>query len=101
MTAKDIEGSIKKDPDAVLDYVINWTDWMATDDTISTSDWEITSDDEATPTLIEDSSTKVGLRTLIWLSGGTAGICYRVTNEIVTADGRTENRSFEIRVRDR
>ena len=84
-----------KDPDAVLDYGFDWSDWLADGETISTSTWTI-------PTgLTEDSETETTTATKVWLSGGTAGTDYTVSNKIVTSDGRTDERSMTIRVQER
>ena len=84
-----------KDPDAVLDYTIDWSDWLASGETISTSTWTI-------PTgLTEDSETETTTTATVWLSGGTEGTSYTITNEIVTSQSRTANRSLYIRVEER
>ena len=82
----------EKDPDAVLDYQINWATWLSTD-TISSSTWTV-------PTgITKASDTRTTTTTTIWLSGGTADTDYRLVNKIVTAGGRTEERSIWIKVR--
>ena len=48
-----------------------------------------------------DGTTRNGSTVTAWLSGGTAGQTYRVTCQIETADGRTDERSIDISVRDR
>jgi len=78
-----------KDADAVLDFTIDWEDWLGTD-TISTSTWTVASG------ITEDSSTNTTTTTTVWLSGGTAGATYTVTNRIVTLAGRTEDRDLLI-----
>jgi len=81
-----------KDADAVLDYTIDWGstgDWLGSD-TISSSTW--TADSGITI----DSSTNTTTTTTVWLSGGTAGATYTVTNRIVTVAGRTEDRDLQI-----
>lgn len=83
-----------KDPNAVLDYQIDWSDWLSSD-TISTSTWTVPDG------LTKDSDTKTTTTTTIWLSGGTAGADYTVINRIVTAGARTEERSIFIKVRQR
>jgi hypothetical protein len=83
-----------KDPDAVLDYAIDWSDWLGSD-TISTSTWTV-------PTgITEDSESETTTVATIWLSGGTAGVKYDLVNEIVTAGSRTANRTIRIDVRER
>ena len=96
-----------KDPDAVLDYVFDWapltngtagaTDWLAASETIVstviTPETGITEDSNS----ITDSSTTV----TVWLSGGTAGTDYNVACAIVTSDGREDERTITIVVRER
>jgi hypothetical protein len=83
-----------KDPHAVLDYAIDWTRWLA-GDTIATSEWLLPVG------LTKMADTKTASSSTVWLSGGTAGQSYIVTNRITTAGGRTEDRSFTIRVEER
>lgn len=84
-----------KDPDAVLDYGFDWSNWLGSD-TILTSTWFITP-----TTLIEDASGSTTTTTTIWLSSGAVDVVYIVTNRIVTAGGRTEDRSFQLIVNER
>ncbi|MGD9099824.1 MAG: hypothetical protein PVF45_05035 [Anaerolineae bacterium] len=83
-----------KDPDAKLDYVIDWSSWLGSD-TIQTSAWTVASG------LTEESNSKTDTTATVWLSGGTAGKTYRVTNHIVTVGGREDDRSFWIVVQER
>lgn len=87
-----------KDPEAILDYSVDWSEWLPEGDTLSDSDWE--ADDgitiEASP-----APTNVDGVTTVWLSGGTVGQSYGVTNHIVTSAGREDDRSITIRVRER
>lgn len=83
-----------KDPDAILDYSINWSSWLVTGDTITTSTW--TAEDGIT--IDDDSNTTTA--TTVWLSGGTVGESYSVTNHIVTEDGREDDRTITILVRE-
>ena len=86
--------TFSKDSDAVLDYAIDWSEWLGKD-TISTSTWLVPSG------LTEVTSSKTDTVTTIWLSGGTPGRAYNVTNRIATAGGRTDDRSLRIRVEQR
>ena len=83
-----------KDPDAVLDYTIDWSDWLDSD-TISTSTWTVASG------ITKDSDTNTTTTATIWLSSGTAGTQYTVINHIITAAGREDDRSIYIMVEDR
>ena len=83
-----------KDPNATLDYQINWSLWLGTD-TIVTSTWVV-------PTGITRVSDSNGTTTTtIWLSGGTVSHDYELTNRIVTAAGRTEDRTITIQLREK
>jgi hypothetical protein len=84
-----------KDPDAVLDWLFDWTPWLGIGETISTSTFIIT------PGLTKNSNTNTATTATVWLSGGAAGKPYLVTNRIVTNQGRTDDRSITIRVKDR
>lgn len=90
---------LTKDPNAVLDYGIRWTDWLVSGDSISTSTWAIDVAPDASLTI--DSSSIVDGVPTVWLSGGTAGETYVVRNRVVTADSRTDDRSIVIHVRAR
>ena len=78
-----------KDPNAVLDYTLDWSLWL-NGDTISTATWTVPM---GITSALETKTTTV---TTIWLSGGTAGTEYTVAVRVVTAGGRTEDRSFII-----
>ena len=88
-----------KDPDAVLDYMFDWRDasapWLATSETIV--DHIITADTG----LVVDSSSENNGKVTVWLSGGTAGINYKVACLITTSAGRTDERTIWIKVTNR
>ena len=91
-----LDGHVKtfqKSPNEVLDYVRKATVFLDTD-TISTSTW--TTDNGIT---VDSSSNDTDSAT-VWLSGGTDGNTYKVTNKIVTATGRTKEQHFFIKVID-
>lgn len=92
--------TIIKDPDAVLDYGWDWTLWLAgpdgTDtDTISNQTVSCDAGLNINGTYI------VGGKIVVWLSGGTVGATYNITCEIVTAKGRTDDRSFSVVVQEK
>lgn len=84
-----------KDPSAVLDFAFDWTGWLAAGETIVGH--TITADTGITV----DSSTESDGKVTVWLSGGTAGINYKVACLITTTAGRTDERTLWIRVVDR
>ena len=80
---------IKKDPDSVLDYQLDWSSWLGTD-TISTSVFTV-------PTgLTKDSEGNTSTTSTVWLSGGTLNQIYNVVCRITTTGGRTVDRSFDV-----
>lgn len=83
---------IAKDPDSILDYTIDWSAWLADSgaDTIASSTWVVAAG------LTNNNATRTSTTATVWLSGGTAGTTYRVTNRITTAGGRTADRSFDV-----
>lgn len=86
-------GTFLKDPQERLDYVENWTDWL-NGDTIASSAWTV-------PSGISQygSATNTTTSATIWLTGGTHGQEYLVTNTITTTGGRIGERSLKILVR--
>jgi hypothetical protein len=83
-----------KDPQALLDFSVDWTSWLGSD-TIATSTWTV-------PTgLTKVSDSKTTEIATVWLSGGTVGQEYTVTNHIKTAAGREDERSIIIQVQER
>lgn len=84
----------KKDPDAVLDFGFDWSEWLDSDisEVISTSTWTVPSGIDGDNESHDDSTT------MIWISGGTAGATYLITNKITTSAERIDERSFKISV---
>ena len=83
-----------KDPNAVLDYYVDWTRWL-NGDTIATSVWTVAAG------LAVANDTHTTTAATVWLSGGTVGETYKVTNRITTTGGRTEDRSFDVKIAER
>jgi hypothetical protein len=79
-----------KEPAEILDYSINWSDWLG-DLIISTSAWSVPLG------ITKDADSNTSSTTLIRLSGGTWGETYELSNTI-TAGMQTETRSFYIRI---
>lgn len=91
--------SIVKDPSAVLDYVFDWTDWLAeVGDAIAS--YSVTVDG-----VTKDSDSRVGARVTVWVSGGvaTAGEVASITCSVTTTSSpaRTEQRTIYLKIRER
>lgn len=85
-----------KDPDATLDYSIDWGPWLQ-NDIIESSSWVV----ESGLSIVPASESFDDTVTTLFLTGGAINNKYLVTNRIVTQGSRTDERSFEIKVRDR
>ena len=83
-----------KDPDAVLDYLLDWEAWLD-GDTIADSQW-LTDD----PGLVIQADNFTSTQTMVWLAGGAAGKTYIVTNRITTTMGRNQDQSFRLPVKE-
>lgn len=87
--------TIKKDPNAVLDYSIDLTDWLtAVSDTLQTL--SVTGDG-----VVIDSSSIAGSLVTAWISGGTAGATATATFRFTTVDGRTDDRTIWLKIKER
>jgi hypothetical protein len=84
----------KKDPNAVLDYTIDWSEWLADADTITAA--------TSTPdTGINVDSTMFTINTTTtWVSGGTNGTTYNIVIHVTTNGGREDDRTIQIEVKD-
>ena len=88
-------GNYIKDPGAVLDYGFDWSDWLSTAETLANSTWMVEDG------LTEDSDQFTDTVTLVWVSGGTVGETYTITNQVTTSASRTDERSHTITIRQR
>ena len=90
-----------KDPNAILDYQINWATWLGSD-TINTSTWTvptgITAGNGSNGAPAPSNTTTTAT---VWLIGGTAGVEYTLVNRITTVAGRTMDHSIVVIVRER
>lgn len=82
------------DPDAgPLDYSIDFTDWLAGSDTVSTVDWSIF---PIGPTL--GSKSLSGAVATQNVSGGMLGATYRLTASVTSESGIVDDRSIVLEV---
>lgn len=100
--------AVTKDPNARLDYGINWADttvgsWLIGGDTITASTWATYEADGVTPStdLDVDTHSNTTTTTTVWLTGGIANKTYKATNHITTAQGRQDDRSITVKCKER
>lgn len=86
-----------KDPQATLDYGMDWSRWLGEDEEIVAQQVTATGDLPITLARIEPGGKEVAWR----LSGGEAGEDYFVTVRIDTSSGQRDERSLRVPVRER
>jgi hypothetical protein len=82
------------DPQAVLDYGLRWTAWLAVGETITAFSWTL-----PTGITLVDQDCVAGVIT-VWISCATEGL-YTIVGRITTSQGRTDERSIRIKVSNR
>lgn len=81
-----------KDPAGTADYSVDWAKELGAD-VITGSTWTV----PAGLTRVSDSLSATA--TTVWLSGGTDGVAYDLTNTVTTAGGRTFSVTFTVAVK--
>ena len=92
------EWEIRKDPDAVLPYVFDWTDWLGAD-TLDSA--QIIIADSATLALVGGYVIVDNTKVQITLTGGAARDRAKITCRILTTGGDIDDRSFYVRIAER
>lgn len=89
--------TIKKDPQAVLDYPFDWSSWLATAELIVSHIITVAAG------ITKDSDNEAAGVVTVVLSGGTAGTTYKVACRITTdsSPARTDERTIYIEVVER
>lgn len=86
----------KKDPNAVLDYKFDWTDYLTpVSDVIANVTWVLGTG------LTLASSSNTAMTATAFVSGGTVGEELLLTCRIVTTGGRTDDRTVTLLIVDR
>ena len=107
-----------KDPDATLDYPLDWGDWLtaagdgtdelqAVDVAVFLEDG-VTAPPADTPLTVVEGSAQVSAGdgdvvrySLVNLSGGVAGTVYAVRYRVTTVQGRVDDRTRYVKIRQR
>jgi hypothetical protein len=88
-----------KDPDAVLDYSIDWGAEYLGDDLLTESEWTVSPDEPGGVSIV--GSTFNAKVAVVKAGGGVAGTLYRLENNVVLQSGRVDSRSIVLRVEQR
>ncbi len=95
--------AIDKDPDAILPYRFDWTDWLDGDNILNAT-FAVSPAVEGGLKIDDQTFDASGVAT-VWLNGGVAGQMYTVTCTVFPASGAAHNmrddRSILVRVRER
>lgn len=92
---------IEKDPYAVLDYSLDWTDWMPSNEVISAISITAESIDGDSNPLVVDSTTNTDYIATAYISGGTVGNIYNIEYKITTDLNKKDSRNIRIKVIER
>lgn len=84
-----------KDPLSSLGYTVDWSDFLATGETIASSSWVIPDG------VISASDGFTDIETGIQISGGDDGEDYILQNTITTSLGNVVQRDIKLKVRNR
>jgi len=99
ITVTDGKARVTKDPNAVLDYLFDWSAWL---DAHTPADTIASASVLATGcTLITSTVEGSGTRVRAWISGGTVGQPAAATCRITTAGGRVDDRTLTFTIKDR
>jgi hypothetical protein len=82
-----------KDPDSTIDFLFNWKPEL-NGDTVYTSTFLLPDG------LTEVSSSNTENTATIFVSGGSEGCVYRITNRVVTVGGRTRDKTIHVLVQE-
>lgn len=86
---------VDKSLSSVLDYTIDWREWLGNRDAITSSTWAWISNPANLSITAERSSRSSATA---WLSGGLIDQVSVLRNTVVTAQGRTETASIGVKV---
>jgi hypothetical protein len=88
-----------KDPEATLDYSVDWGADYLSGDVLTESSWTVIPGEAGGVSIV--SCRFDLLQATVEVGGGVPGRIYRLTNHVVTAEGREDSRSIMLRVEKR
>jgi hypothetical protein len=87
---------LMKDPDAVLDYSIDWGAEYLGGDLVADSSWTVDPDEPGGVTIA--GSDFDATTTTVKAAGGLSGRIYKLVNHVTLESGRVDSRSIVLRV---
>jgi hypothetical protein len=91
-----ILGTFIKQPTDVVDYDVEYQEWLVSGDTLVSATVAITPDTD----LEEDATYVLPDKVNIWLSGGLNGSTYKLTVTATTAAGRVRQDEFRVKCKE-
>jgi hypothetical protein len=91
-----ILGTFIKQPTDVVDYDVEYQEWLVSGDTLVSATVAITPDTD----LEEDATYVLADKINIWLSGGLNGSTYKLTVTATTAAGRVRQDEFRVKCKE-
>ena len=88
-----------KDPEAVLDYAVDWGAEYLGADVLTNSEWSVLPDEPGGVTVVPGMFD--GRSAVVKASGGIPGHVYRLINTVQLISGRVDSRSITLRVEKR
>jgi len=86
-----------KDPNALLDYKVDWGDWLLDDAIVSAIAFTDTLASAQTSGLrIASTTISASAAVVVWLSAGVLDTEYTITSRIWTSAGRRNDESFTV-----
>lgn len=90
---------LMKDPEAALDYAVNWGAEYLSGDTLSASSWRVVPAEFGGVSVIANGFNAT--LASVTATGGVPGRLYRLTNHVVLSSGLSDSRSIVLRVEKR
>jgi hypothetical protein len=81
-----------KDPSDVVDYTLDWSLILNSNDSIEAAEFIVEPASELTVLSVNFTATQA----TCWLQAGVLGLTYAVTCRVTTADGRQQEYTFQI-----
>lgn len=93
--------TFSKDPDALLDYKVDWGSWLGTTDTIASAVVSSPGFFEVDGIRLATHAVSGNNGHVIWLSAGSTNEEYQITSRIWTSAGRRNDQTFIVRIQPR
>lgn len=88
-----------KDPDALLDYKVDWGEWLGDDQIVSAIAFtDALASGQVSGLRIANTTISASAAVVTWLSAGVDDVEYTVTVRIWTSAGRRNDECFQLAV---